>query len=208
MTKRIRWIALGLICFTTPTTSAIAADTYTIDPTHTSVVFSVSHSTISFVYGMFTKAAGAYSIDKDHPENSRFRFVIQADSIFTNYQKRDDYLRTAAFFDVQKYPEIVFETTKCTYTNTQEGGVLYQLTGNLTMHGQTRIVTLPLRMLGEGPGAYGDTRSGFLCQVELKRSEFNMPGLLDTKLVGDAIGVTISFEGVLQPPGTTAPRAQ
>lgn len=180
--------------------SAAAVDMYTIDPQHTSVIFSVAHSELSYTYGMFTEAAGVYSIDKDNLDNSKFRFVIKTASLFTNNQKRDDHLRTADFFNVQQYPEIVFESTRCTATKIQDGSVLFQLLGNLTMHGVTRQLNVPLRMVGKGRGAYGDDRTGFLCQIELKRSEFNMTSLLDKKLVGDAVGVTISFEGALQDP--------
>ncbi len=201
MSKRICSVIFCLILLAASgMKSAAAADNYTIDPQHTSVIFSVAHSGLSYTYGMFREVSGVYSLDKANAANSKFRLVIKTDSLFTNNQKRDDHLRTADFFNVQQFPEIVFETTKCTPTNTQDGGVLYQLTGLLTMHGVTKQVSVPLRMLGEGPGAYGDARTGFLCQIELKRSEFNMTSLLDKKLVGDAVGITISFEGSLQDP--------
>jgi len=173
---------------------APAADRYTIDPTHTSIIFSASHSGFSFTYGMFRTASGSYILDK---ENSRFQLVIKTNSLFTNDAKRDEHLTGPDFFDVRQFPEITFETTRCSVTNGADG-VVYQLTGNLTMHGQTRTVSIPLRMLGEGTGPYGDHRSGFLCQIELKRSEFGMTNLLDKGLVGDAIGITVSFEGALQ----------
>ena len=83
---------------------------------------------------------------------------------------------------------------------------VYQVTGNLTIHGVTKQFTIPaLRMLGQGPGPYGDQRTGFLCQVELKRSDFGMSGLLDKALVGDAVGVTVSFEGTLDQPAGARP---
>lgn len=191
-------ILCSISLVTTLPQRAAAADVYTIDPQHTSVIFSVAHSELSYTYGMFRQASGVYSIDKDKLDNSSFRFVIKTDSLFTNNQKRDDHLRTADFFNVQQYPEIVFESTRCVATEIQGNGILFQLTGNLTMHGVSRQVNVPLRMVGKGRGAYGDDRTGFLCQFELKRSEFNMTSLLDKKLVGDAIGITISFEGSLQ----------
>lgn len=201
MSPLARLVTLCSICVAANLPQRAAAiDNYIIDPQHTSVIFSVAHSGLSYTYGMFREASGVYSIDKTNPANSKFRFVIKTDSLFTNNQKRDDHLRTADFFNVQQFPEIVFETTKCTPTNTQDGGVLYQLTGILTMHGVSKQVSIPLRMLGEGLGAYGDARTGFLCQLELKRSEFNMASLIDKKLVGDAIGITVSFEGSLQDP--------
>jgi polyisoprenoid-binding protein YceI len=169
-----------------------------MDPAHTSIVFSAGHSGFSFTYGFFRQASGTYIIDRDNPANNRFQLVIKAASLDTNHPKRDEHLRSPDFFDVQRYPEITFESTKCVAANAPEGGVLYEVTGNLTIHGVTKQVTLPLRMLGEGTGPYGDQRSGFICQREIKRTDFGMNNLLKDNLVGDAIGITVSFEGSLQ----------
>jgi polyisoprenoid-binding protein YceI len=183
-----------------------AADVYQIDPTHTSVIFSASHWRFSFTYGMFREASGSYIIDKEIPANSRFLFKIAANSLDTNNAKRDQHLRSADFLNVQQYPDITFESTKCTVLETPEEGRVYQLEGTLTMHGVSKTITVPLRMLGEGTGPYGDHITGFLCQIALKRSDFNMTNLLDKGQVGDAIGITISFEGKLtQPPAGSVP---
>ncbi len=186
---------------------ARAADLYTIDPAHTSIVFSAAHSGFSFTYGMFRKASGSYVIDKTNGANSRFRLNIDASSLDTNNQERDKHLRSADFFNVQQFQDITFETTRCVVSNTQDG-IIYQLTGNLTIHGVTKQVNVPLRMLGEGPGPYKDQRTGFLCQIELKRTDFGMNNLLENNLVGDAVGVTVSFEGIMQPPGSAPAAAQ
>jgi polyisoprenoid-binding protein YceI len=183
---------------------SLAADTYVVDPAHTSVVFSVSHTGLSFTYGFFRKTAGAYILDKTNPANCRFQFSIDTDSLDTNHADRDKHLRSAEFFNVQEFPAITFESTKCSLMSSQEGGVLYQVTGNLTIHGVTRQVTIPLRMLGEGRGPHGDQRSGFLCQTDIKRSDFGMTGWLDS--VGDAVGITVSFEGVLRETAGAATR--
>lgn len=183
-----------------------AADYYQLDPSHTSVIFGATHWRFSFTYGMFRTASGNYIIDKDNPANSRFQFKIDANSLFTNSDDRDKHLRSSDFLSVQQYPDITFESTKCTLLNTPEEGVVYQLEGTLTMHGVSKTITVPLRMLGEGTGPFGDHRSGFVCQIALKRSDFGMTNLLDKGQVGDAIGITISFEGKLvQPSGNTAP---
>ena len=164
-------------------------------------MFSVAHSGFSYTYGMFRKASGSYVIDKTNGVNCRFRLNIDANSLYTNNDERDKHLRSADFFNVQQFPDITFETTRCTASNTQDG-IIYQLTGNLTIHGVTKPMTVPLRMLGEGPGPYKDQRSGFLAQIQLKRTDFGMKELLDGNLVGDAVGITVSFEGIMQPPGT------
>ena len=191
------------------TRTAPAAELYTIDPTHTSVVFSVAHSGLSYTYGFFRKASGMYAIDKTNPANCGFRFLIEAEQLGHEQpgtRRAPPRPRLSSTFN--SFPNITFETTKCEAVPTQ-GGVVYQLTGNLTIHGVARQITIPaLRMLGEGPGPRKDHRTGFLCQIELKRSEFGMNNLIKDNLVGDAVGITISFEGKLQEPPAAAPRTQ
>lgn len=186
---------------------AQAAEAYVVDPTHTSIVFSVGHGGLSYTYGFFREAAGSYVLDDANPANCRFQLVIEANSIDTNNAKRDDHLRSNTFFNVQQFRTIKFDSTGCERRNAPDGGVEYLVTGNLTMHGVTREIRVPLRMLGKGPGPYGDQRTGFLCQLELKRSDYDMTNLLEKNLVGDAVSITISLEGTLQEPaGAPRPR--
>jgi polyisoprenoid-binding protein YceI len=174
----------------------VAAEAYVVDPAHTSVVFSVSHAQLSYTYGFFRKASGQYILDQANPANCQFQFAIDVNSLDTNHAERDTHLRSQDFFNSQQFPQITFASTDCARASTRDGSIVYQVTGRLSIHGITRQVTIPLRMLGAGQGPNKDQRTGFLCQTELKRSEFGMSNLLD--LVGDAVGVTISFEGVLQ----------
>jgi polyisoprenoid-binding protein YceI len=186
---------------------ALAAESYAIDPAHTSVVFSVGHTGLSYTYGVFRQAGGNYILDKTNPANCRFEFAIQTDSIDTNHAERDKHLRGEDFLNTRQFPTITFESTSCALGNAPAGSIVYNVTGNLTIHGVTRQVTLPLRMLGEGKGPFGDDRTGFLCQVELKRSDYGMRNLLE--MVGDAVGITISFEGTMrQATGQSAPPPQ
>jgi polyisoprenoid-binding protein YceI len=185
---------------------ATAADAYAIDPSHTSVMFGVQHARLSFTYGFFRQAAGSYILDTANPANCRFQFAIQTNSLDTNHAKRDEHLRGPDFFNVQQYPTIAFQSTSCSRANTTDGSVVFDVTGNLTMHGVTRQVKVPLRLLAETKGPYGDFRSGFFCQLELKRSDYEMRNLLENDLVGDAVGVTISFEGIKQEAAGATPR--
>jgi polyisoprenoid-binding protein YceI len=199
------WLASIALLVISP--AAFAVD-YKIDPEHTSVIFSAAHTGLSYTYGMFRNVGGQYRLDSANPSNCRFQLVIRADSLDTNNAERDKHLRSADFFDVQQFPDITFDSTSCDKTTTQDGAVIYKLTGMLNLHGVSRQITLNLRMLGEGPGASGkDRRTGFHCQYELKRSDFKMTNLLDGK-VGDAVGITVSFEGIqqAQPIGAPAPR--
>jgi polyisoprenoid-binding protein YceI len=207
MHRRITFVALAALAVAASAgRTASAADTYAIDPAHTSILFSVGHAGLSYVYGFFREASGVYVLDSADPANCRFRLVIQANSIDTNNAKRDEHLRSDDFFDVQRFPTITFDSTNCKLADTPDGSIVYELTGNLTIHGVTRQVTFPLRQLAEGKGPYGDPRTGFLTQLELKRTDYGMNNLLADNLVGDAVSITISFEGVEQPPAAQVSR--
>jgi polyisoprenoid-binding protein YceI len=177
--------------------SASAAETFDLDPTHCSIVFSVSHMSRSYTSGIFRQAKGTIVLDRQNPAGCKFRIEIPTDSIDTNNPQRDQHLKSQDFFNVAQFPTITFESTNVTAANAPQGGVVYQVTGNLTMHGVTKSITFPLRMLGEGPGPGGRGYSaGFYTTIELKRSDFDMKNLLD--MVGDAIGITVSFEAARQ----------
>jgi polyisoprenoid-binding protein YceI len=209
MISRASLVAFALLSYSLATPSVSrAADVYSVDPAHTSVVFGIGHNNMSFVYGFFRKAQGSYSLDPTNLANCRFQFIVDVDSIDTNHPDRDKHLKTAEFFDVQRYPTMTFKSTSCKVTNTPEGGIVYYVTGDLTIHGVTQQVTLPLVMLAEGDGipkdgVTKDRRTAFLCQFQLKRSDYRMNTI---PVVGNAVGITISFEGVLQRDTATALR--
>lgn len=171
--------------------AATAAD-FKIDPSHTSVVFGVSHLGYSYTYGRFNKVAGSFSLE---PEGGSFAMTIDASSIDTNDAKRDEHLRGPDFFNAAQFPAITFKSEKVQVKKT-DAGEMYSVTGNLTMHGETRPVTLELRKLGEGDTPFGDYRAGFLSQATLKRSDFGMKNMLPA--IGDEVLITISFEGIRQ----------
>ena len=185
------WLAYAAAA---PSTGS-AADTYNIDPAHTSIVFSVSHAGMSFTYGMFRQVQGGFLFDPAYPASSRFRVSIPVDSLDTNNPDRDKHLRSADFFNVQQFPTLTFDSTSVNQSRSG-GDTVYEVTGNLTIHGVTRQVTIPLTLVATGPGLQGDTRAGFWGQTELKRSDFGMNNLLDK--VGDKVGITVSFEGIRQ----------
>ena len=176
-------IASGLVC-----PSANAAD-FVLDNSHASLVFGVSHLGYSSTYGRFNTVNGDFSYDKDQPLASQFRFTIDCNSIDTNDAKRDEHLKAADFFDVKRFPKITFVSTDVQ----QMDGVL-QVTGNMTMRGKTKQVTMPLEYVGEGEGPYGNYRLGFNSQFLLKRSEFGMNNMVPK--IGDDISITFSFEGI------------
>lgn len=190
---------LGLAaCASALGSSAIAAaEQYAIEMSHTSIIFGISHLGYSYTYGRFNEAKGNFTWDKSNPASSKFQLAIPVASLDTNDEARDKHLRNADFFNASQFPYITFASTKVDALQ-QPGprGETHNVTGNFTMHGVTRQVTLPMKKLGEGPGPYGKYRSGFFCQTTIKRSDFGMTNMIPN--IGDEVAVTISFEGVRQ----------
>jgi polyisoprenoid-binding protein YceI len=175
---------------------SLRADDYKLDEGHTSVIFGISHMGLSLTYGRFNEVKGSYSLDAADPAKSKFEFTINAQSIDTNNPGRDNHLRGADFLSADEFPTITFASTKVA-TKEADGKKVYVVTGDMTMHGVKKEVTLDLALLGEGPGPQGnDHRSGFLCDVRLLRSEFGMTKFIPN--IGDEVAITISFEGVRQ----------
>ena len=166
-----------------------AAESYTVEPSHTAVIFAISHFGYSFTYGRFNKHEGRFVLDRENPSNSRFQFVVDTASVDTNDAKRDDHLRGADFFNAPQFPKITFQSTSV--AKSEKG---YDVTGNLTLHGVTREITLPMVAMGEGTGPYGKYRVGMSFQLQIKRSDYGMKNMLPS--IGDNVAITSSFEGI------------
>ena len=170
-----------------------AADSYDLDNSHTSIIFGISHLGYSYTYGRFNTAQGNFVWDSANPAASKFAIAITTASIDSNDKGRDDHLRGPDFFNAAQFPQIVFQSTSVRKSTTDPSGKMYDVTGNFMMHGVTKQVTLPMKLLGEGQGPFGKYRCGFFCQTTLKRSEFGMTNMIPN--IGDDVAVTISFEG-------------
>lgn len=166
---------------------AVQAQQYTIDPAHTAVAFQISHLGLSWTHGRFDEVSGGFSIDPSD-DRSEFILVVNAASIDTGNQKRDDHLRSPDFFNVKQFPAIRFESSRVVGV---EGG--YDVTGELTMHGQRRPVSLRLQGGRTAEFPQGVMRTGFTTRLKLKRSDFGMTNMLEA--VGDEVFIDISFEG-------------
>ena len=173
--------------------SSLRADEYTVDPSHTSVIFGISHLGYSFTYGRFNEVSGDFVLDPAKPDAASFTLKINAESIDTNDAKRDDHLKGPDFLNTGEFPIISFKSNKVAVEKQGETTV-YNVSGELTMHGETKPVTLQLQKLGEGPGPAGGFHTGFNCQTKLNRSEWGMTKMIPN--IGDEVAVTISFEGV------------
>ena len=181
-------------------TLMLLAATYSIDPAHTTAGFGVKHLMVSTAHGQFNKVAGTVKIDDADLTRSSIDVTIEAASIDTRDAKRDEHLKSADFFDVAKYPTITFKSTKI---EKADGGKLLA-TGNLTMHGVTRPVTLTVDALAPAAKApWGVNVRGATATGTISRKDF---GLVWNKAletggvaVGDEVKLTIDAELVEQP---------
>jgi polyisoprenoid-binding protein YceI len=180
----------------TPTVPGLVAGTWTIDPVHSEVGFSVRHLMVSKVRGSFKTFEGAITI-AESPLDSKVEATIDASSVETRDVNRDTHLRSADFFEVEKHPQITFVST-----SVKPAGRNYELTGDLTIHGVTRSVDLDLEFNGVNADPWGGQRAGFSAETEISRGdygiEFNMPLDGGGVVVGDKIKIMLEVEAVLQ----------
>ncbi|OLM31722.1 Protein yceI precursor [Pseudonocardia sp. Ae717_Ps2] len=171
--------------------------TWDIDAAHSDVSFSVRHMMVSKVRGRFTGVTGEL-VTAERLQDSSVTATVDATSITTGQEQRDGHIRSADFFDVEKYPEWTFRSTGLV----AKGGDDYVLAGDLTIKGVTRPVEFALDVNGFGPDAYGGTRAGFTATTTIKRSEFGvdieMPMDGGGVVVGDKVSVELEIEAVLR----------
>lgn len=181
---------------TAPTIPGYVTGTWQIDPTHSDVSFSVRHMMVSKVKGRFGAFSGTI-VTAENPLESTVTAEIDASSIDTNSEQRDNHIRSADFFEVEKYPSITF-----TSSSVEPNGDDYLVRGDLSIKGNTRTVPLKLELNGFGPDAFGGTRAGFTATTEISRKEFgvdiDMPMDGGGVVVGDKITITLEIEAVLQ----------
>jgi polyisoprenoid-binding protein YceI len=199
MGKSLCAVAAALfLAGTLPAPAAVppaATGRWNVDKVHSEVGFQIRHL-MSRVRGHFDEFEGTISIDAAKPEASSVTFTIRAASIDTKEPKRDADLRSPNFFDAEKNPEIRFVSRKVVPVSDTK----YEVTGDLTMHGVTRQVTLPVNFLGLARDPWGHERAGFEVDLTLNRKDYgiNWNKALDQggTLVGDEVAVSINIEAV------------
>jgi len=185
----------GVVSFLLPLTVQAEVETYMIDKVHSMANFKIRHL-FSKVSGTFSDLNGTIWLDRGNLDASRVDVTINVYSVDTNHEKRDNHLRSKDFFHVDKYPIMRFVTTSVEVKGENEG----VMSGELTMHGVTRAVKLPFKILGFGPDPWGGYRSGFEATTIIKRSDFGINYGLDPKkggsAVGDEVEINILLEGI------------
>jgi polyisoprenoid-binding protein YceI len=180
--------ALGMACLTT-----LAADTYNIDPAHSTVGFAVSHMVINSVHGKFDQFSGTVVLDGTRIQEATG--TIRTPSVNTGVAARDKDLRSANFFNVEKFPTITFQSRRARTTGSET-----TLTGDFTMHGVTKEISLPIKVKGPIKDPWGNTRVGLEAQTKINRKDYGLTysKALETGglVVGDEVDLEIHAEAV------------
>ena len=187
MTATIRRITLVTILVACGTVTR-GAETYTVDPVHSSISFMISHVGISNIHGRFNAFSGTIPIDQADPAKSSFALSIPIESIDTNNVKRDEHLRAPDYFNAKQFPTMSFQSTKVAAV---DGG--YDVTGDLTLHGVTKPVSFTLKggdKVVEFPK--GTKRIGLVSTLSIRRSDFGVNA--EPKGLGDEVPIFIGIE--------------
>jgi polyisoprenoid-binding protein YceI len=174
------------------------AGTWDIDPVHSEVAFTIRHMAVSKVRGRFDKFEGVLVTGED-PLSSTVTATIDATSINTNNEQRDGHIKSADFFEVESHPSWTF-----TSTGIKADGDDYLLSGDLTIRGVTKPVSLKLEINGVGPDAYGGTRAGFSAVGEINRHDYGVsfngpiPGVAGGVILSDKATIHLEIEAVLR----------
>ncbi len=179
-------------------TATAARTTWKVDPAHSQVEFAVRHMMITTVRGRFTDVKGTVVTEGNDPANAQVEVIIDANSIDTREPQRDAHLKSADFFDVEKFPYITFKSKRVTDVRGDE----FKLVGDLTIHGVTREVVLEVTSEGQAKDPWGNARAGYSARTRINRSDFGLTwnqaleagGLL----VGDEIKITLDLELIKQ----------
>ncbi len=177
-------------------TTAVPAGTWIIDPSHSEVGFTTRHLMVSKVRGSFDKFSGTLTVADDFTA-SKVEATIDAASVNTRDENRDNHLRTNEFFDVEEHPTWTFVSTGLT-----SKGSDYTLNGDLTIKGVTKPVALALEVNGVSKDPWGNTKAGFSASTKINRKdfgvEFNAPLEAGGFLVGDDVTLNLEIQAALQ----------
>lgn len=188
MKKSLLGLTLGTLLFTTG--AAVAAD-YTIDKQgqHAFVNFRIQHLGYSWLYGTFNDFDGSFTFDEKNPAADKVNVTINTNSVDTNHAERDKHLRSAEFLNVSKFPHATFASTEV-----KKAGDGLDITGNLTLNGVTKPVTLAAKLIGQGDDPWGGKRAGFEAEGKIRLKDFNIT--TDLGPASQEVDLIISVEGV------------
>jgi polyisoprenoid-binding protein YceI len=185
-------IVLSALALALCMSAAGRADTYPLDPVHSTSVFSIHHLNAGFVWGFIGEPTGTIEYDAADPTKLAFTVSVSLDNLDTQNARRDADLKGPDWFNAKQFPTIDFKSTSVTKT----GDNAYDVTGDLTLHGVTKSITVPMQMTGVGQGMRGETRLGFQTTFTINRSDFDMKTMPGG--VGEDVHIVVSLEGIKQ----------
>jgi polyisoprenoid-binding protein YceI len=181
--------------------------TWQIDPAHTTVEFAVKHMMFTTVRGRFKAVNGVIEVDEENPDASRVEVHIDAESIDTGVEDRDNHLRSADFLDVENHPRITFRSTRVEDAEFTEGD-RFRVVGDLTIRGGSMEVVLDATFQGEGRDPWGNERAGFAATTTVDRRNWGLRWnqALETGgiLVGNEVRIELDVQAVKQQPTPVA----
>lgn len=164
-----------------------AATVYRVDTVHSSLVFRVKHMNVNYFQGRFDDVSGTLAFDDQNPAQSSVDLKISTGSVDTASPKRDNHLKSPDFFNARQFPTITFKSKSVKKT----GDGSYDVEGDLTLHGVTKAVTIPVTRTGVAAGNRG-TRAGYEAIFTIKRSDYGMKNMLE--MLGDEVRITANLE--------------
>lgn len=164
--------------------------TWTLDPSHTAINWVARHAMVTKVRGRFEELEGTIVVDTDNPANSSAEVTLQSASSNSNNADRDAHTHGEDFFDVEKYPEITFSATSFDIKGEDEGTI----TGDLTIKGVTKPVTLDVEVDGIAEDPFGNVRLGFEAKTKVNRKDFNIDFQAPLKTGGVLVSEEIKIE--------------
>lgn len=175
-------------------TASQAQTVWQVDPSHSLVEFGVKHMMVTTVKGRFTGFSGRIVTDGDDPTRGSVELEIDATTVDTRDQKRDDHLRSGEFFGTDDHPQLTFRSTRV--EPGANGG--FRLVGDLTIRGVTREVVLEATFNGRGRNPWGQEVAGYSAQTEINRKDYGLEWNAALEgggfLVGDTVKITLEVE--------------
>jgi polyisoprenoid-binding protein YceI len=167
-----------------------APEAYKVDPVHSTSVFRIKHANIAPFWGRFNEPTGSFTLDDADPTKSAFTIELTADKVDSANAKRDAHLKSPDFFNAKQYPKITFKSTSVAKG---EGDNMLAVSGDLTMHGVTKQVTVPVELTGKGD-FMGTPRAGVEATLTVKMSDFEIKGMPGA--LSDDVKVIVALEGM------------
>jgi len=189
--KAVRFFALAaVLSLAVGAVSLRAADTYQVDPVHSTFLFRIKHMNVSYTYGRINNGTGTVVVDEADPSKSSVELELKPENVDTNNEKRDQHLKGPDFFNSKQFATITFKSKSIK----KDGDTNFDVTGDFTLLGVTKEITVKLTRTGAGKDPMGNFRTGFEGTFTIKRSDYGMTQMLQG--VGDDVQITTSVEAM------------